>query len=293
MNLVTITSRHGRSIAGFALLLLAPLASVSEAAVVAADTFTRADSTTLGSTEVGSFAWNERLTTGASANVAEILSGELLFETGSSDLAIVNVGLTDLIVSADVHFVGDTTGSGTTKSIGMVFRGSNMDSHMTSDAGNQGLATIQFTNSGGLLIGENKAAGFAYGYNNNPFKPSLGDSQPYGNPGDLPATYNGLPFDADGDGRLQGDEPFQIGAVLSGTSLDVKINGLTIQTFTLTNTGGLTGNYFALIKNNLGGGGNSPTGAFDNLTISNIPEPSTFTLLAISLVAFAGRRRRS
>lgn len=294
MNLIATLSRRGRLIAVSAFLFATPIASVSRAAVVAADTFTRADDTALGSTEVGSYPWSERFTNGSAADIAEISGGTLLLSTSGSELAVLPVNLSNLTASATLRFTSDPApaDTATTKSLGMVFRGSNMDLQFVSDAANVGLVTIQFTNSGGLLVGENGNAGLWH-YIDNPFNEAGLNYDNYGAAGVLPTTINGSPFDADGDGRLSSDEPFQIGAVLAGTSLDVTINGLTIKSVTLDNASGLTGNYFAFLRNNLGGAGNEPTGAFDDLVLSVVPEPSGFTLFAIGLIAIAGRARRS
>ncbi|MDX9794965.1 MAG: hypothetical protein RBU24_15770, partial [Kiritimatiellia bacterium] len=57
----------------------------------------------------------------------------------------------------------------------------------------------------------------------NPFTGA--DYLTYGAAGSLPVTVNGLPFDADGDGRLGDNEPFMFQALLSGNRLQVLVNG--------------------------------------------------------------------
>jgi hypothetical protein len=260
---------------------------------IAADTFTRADGTDLGSTEIGGFTWSERQTNAVTADIAAISGGELAFTLDASVMAIVDVGASDLIASAKVHFVGSTDGAGTTKAIGMAFRGSNMNAHFVGSE-NVGLISIQLTNSGGLGVYDNKAISPDWAYFANPFNAGV-DAQTYGAAGSLPTAINGASFDANGDGRLGSDESFQLGAFLSGTDLAVQINGQTITTVTLGETAGVTGNYFAFMRNNWGGAGNSPLGAFDDLTLSNVPEPSMIVLSAAGLLGLlpcAWRRRK-
>ena len=280
-------------IAGFFCAVVA-MANVSKAdTTIAADTFTRADGTDLGSTEFGGFTWNERQTNAVTADIAAISGGELAFTLDASVMAIVDVGASDLIASAKVHFVGSTDGAGTTKAIGMAFRGSNMDAHFVGSE-NVGLVSIQITNSGGLGVYDNKAISPDWAYFANPFNAGV-DAQTYGAAGSLPTAINGASFDANGDGRLGSDESFQLGAFLSGTDLAVQINGQTITTVTLGETAGVTGNYFAFMRNNWGGDGNSPLGAFDDLTLSNVPEPSMIVLSAAGLLGLlpcAWRRRK-
>ena len=277
MNLVTIVFRCCRLIALGAFFLVAPMASVSQAAVVAADTFTRANSDDLGSTEVGDFAWGEFYIQNLFGNpdVAQITNNE--FElTADWGMAAIDVGLSDLTVSADLRFVGSTTSFNTKTSAGMIFRMSDPELAVPgvfNRPENLGLIQVWFTSSGGLLIGENTSeTSFAWYYIDNPFFEGEVAPDRYPPPGTLPTEINGAPFDANGNGRLDADEPFQVSAVLSGTNLDVKINGETIKSTSdigpLANTSGASANDFAFEKwFRAGGEGDQPTVAFDNLII--------------------------
>ena len=272
MSLVAIVFSRCRLIALGAFFLVAPMASVSQAAVVAADTFTRANSDDLGSTEVGDFAWEEIFIQNplGDPDVAEIINGEIMLKSNNT-MAAIDVGLSDLTVSADVHFVGGTDGFNTKTRGGMVFRISDPDLGVPGvfdHDDNLGQVFFWFTNSGGLLIGENRTTDFKWDYIDNPFFEGEVAFEVYPPPGTLPTEINGAPYDANGNGRLEDDEPFQVGAVLSGTNLDVQINGETIRSITLENTSGFSADGFSLLKwQRISGDGSEPNVAFDNLII--------------------------
>ena len=282
-----------------AICALVVMENVSQATIIAADTFTRADGETandsLGNTEVGGYHWFERWlgNTGGAMDVASVTGTELAFAASGPVKAMLNIDMSDASASVDVRFINAPSGTTTSKSLGMVFRQSDMDAH-TNLSVNTGTVTAQVTSSGGLMIGERQTAGFSWLYLGNPFN-SLVDYCTYGDAYSLPSTYGSGNFDTNHDGRLTSDEAFQLGVILSGTSLEVQINGLAIETVTLENTGGATSNYFALMRNHLGGTEDYMTGAFDNLTLSNVPEPSALALVVsglLGLLCYAWRRRK-
>jgi hypothetical protein len=122
--------------------------------------------------------------------------------------------------------------------------------------------------TGGFLLRENVGGSLTARYHGNPFAPgtTVNAFQPAGT---LPTEINGAPFDADGDGRLEADEPFQLGAILSGTRLQVLINGEPVAAangFSTTGTG--TNNFLGLWKNRYSGGAAvSADPYFDNLMV--------------------------
>jgi len=274
MSLVAIVFSRCRLIALGAFFLVAPMASVSQAVTVAADTFTRANSNDLGSTEVGGFAYQEVFIQNllGDPDVAQITNNELELLAGTG-MAVLDVGLSDLTATADVHFVGGTAGFNTKSRGGMVFRMSNMELGVPGffdHPDNLGLVLVWFSPSGGVLVGENRTTDFSWDHIDNPFNEEV-DFQTYGFPGSLPTTINGVPFDANGDGRLGEDEPFQVSVVLSGTNVDVQFNGMTIRSVTLDNAGGLSDNHFGPLKwTRIAGDGSEPTVAFDNLIIDGM-----------------------
>lgn len=79
--------------------------TLASASVIAQDTFTRADATTLGTTEVGGFAWT------AVAGTWGITSNQAAVKTTSSgpDKAVIDVGITSYTVQATMPAVGNYT----------------------------------------------------------------------------------------------------------------------------------------------------------------------------------------
>jgi len=264
MSLVAIVFSRCRLIAPGAFFLVAQMASVSQAAVVAADTFTRPDTGSegandIGITEVGDFAWGEFFLLCCNPfgdpSTAEIINGELKL-TPSGGTAFIDVGLSDLTASADLRFSGVGAGDFLSSYMhGFLLRFSDPDvvEFFQSEGVNEGIVMALVTSSGGMLIGENTSGPFGWYYQDNPFNEGEVGFDRYGAPGSLPTTINGAPFDANGNGRLDDDEPFHFAAVLSGTNIDVQINGETIKSATLENTSGFSANGFALLRHGTGG----------------------------------------
>lgn len=85
--------------------------------------------------------------------------------------------------------------------------------------------------------------------------------------------------------------PVSFGSYSVGPDRDIGNQALTI---TYNNTAaGLVGDEIALRITNISGQDYwDPTGYIDDITLSSIPEPSSFALAALGLVGLAGRRRR-
>ncbi|MDD4102357.1 MAG: hypothetical protein PHU80_06960, partial [Kiritimatiellae bacterium] len=95
----------------------------------------------------------------------------------------------------------------------------------------------------------------------------------YGAAGSLPSSINGQPFDADGDGRLGDSEPFDFQAILSGSRLQVLVNGEPV----MASNGFAPGDPVAdncpgFFKNRLDSGAAETHDAFfDNYSVTNLP----------------------
>jgi len=262
MSLVAIVFSRCRLIALGAFFLVAPMASVSQAAVVAADTFTRANTGSggaddLGITEVGDFAWEEHFIQNpfGEPGTAEIINGELKV-TGGWSTAFIDVGLSDLTASADLHFSGVGAGDFQTSYMhGFLLRVSDPEVvPLFNPEENRGIVFAFVLSTGGMMIGENRyPTSYGWYYIDNPFFEGEVAFNQFPPPGRLPTEINGAPFDANGNGRLDDDEPFHFAAVLSGTNIDLQINGETIKSAALQNTSGFSGNGFALTRQHVGG----------------------------------------
>jgi len=287
MSLVAIVFSRCRLIALGAFFLVAPMANVSQAVTVAADTFTRADTGSggandLGNTEVGDFAWGEFFIQNpfGDPGVAEIINGELKV-TGGWSTAFIDVGLSDLTASADLHFSGVGVGDPQTSyMVGFVLRVSDPEVvPLFNPEENQGIVFAFVLSTGGMMIGENRyPTSYQWYYIDNPFNEGEVAFNGFGDPGSLPTTINGAPYDANGNGRLDDDEPFHFAAVLAGTNIDLQINGETIKSATLENTSGFSANGFALTRQHVGGSfEHFPH--FDNLIIDGDgPTPSDLNM---------------
>jgi autotransporter-associated beta strand protein len=195
-----------------------------------ADTFSRADgpvaNDSLGRTEeLGGTDWSEYPVYAGIGNVASITTGELRLGNGNSDPAIVLTAASwpNGMASTRMRF-GLVGNSGATVKNGcglMLRRNITIRTGLFSASPDwSGAVHVLMTPTGGLFLRENYRD---TKYSKNPF--TGGDFLTYGAAGSLPVTINGLPFDADGDGRLGDDEPFELQAILYGSRLQVLING--------------------------------------------------------------------
>ena len=266
---------------------------------VAMDTFTRADSTTLGTSELGGYNWYERTYQGGTTPYPAI-SGYKLFlgdGNGKNVQAILDVNLPNIDVTTDLYFELSGSGDVANSSAGMMLRKPSPDVYYNGSAAD-GQIIIQVMPTGGFQINEQQGTTYAELYNDNPWSPGLGTIA-FANPGDLPQFINGLPFDLNQDGRLDGtEETFELGAFLMDHNLDVLINGAAVLSFdNLAGTGnsGASGNYFSLVKNSISYSGMVTNPYYDNLSVGiAVPEPATVMLLGIALLGFVacGLKRR-
>jgi len=238
------------------------------------DTFTRADGATpadsLGATEIGGFPWYERNNTGGTEHVASISGNELYLYVGNA-LAVAEVNQADLALSADVRF--NNTGSGTiaTKAAGINLRQSDKDTYFYGSA-NRGSVSVQMLPNGAFFVGEQvSGSAFTQLFKGNVFAPGT-TYQEFQPPGTLPKTINGQPFDSNEDGILDSTESFRLGAIASGNTYQVQINGKTVAAFPLTGTSGISGNGLSLLRNNWGGSGIDSYPYWDNL-VGEAPAP--------------------
>ncbi len=240
-----------------------------------ADTFTRADgpvaNDSLGSTEAGGADWHEFKVNNFTVNAASIEDGELRLGDGTSDpcLAVASASWPSGVFSARMRF-DKVDGSGTTvkNGCGLVMRRA-LGSRLDIEADMAGSVSLLMTPAGALFVREN-ALDTKYGMN--PFTGSP-DFWVYGAAGSLPASINGLPFDADGDGRLGDGEPFDFQAILSGSRLQVLVNGQPVMAANGFAPGDpVADNCPGFFKNRLDSGAAETHDAiYDNYSVTNLP----------------------
>ena len=234
------------------------------------DTFARADGTWLGYAESPAcmYPWHRTtLTTGAPAADAAEIAGGRLHMPDSNGQAILGVNFKDVSVGTDVMF-NTVAGDGVLPngSAGIMLRKPTLNAGAWSAAEAEKIA-VEAMPSGFVRVAEVPAGG---GVNLlagvNPWSRST--SWDFGPPGSLPATVNGLPFDADGDGRLSG-EVFELSVALVGNDLRVSINGQTMLSLTVAGTSNSNHNYVSLFANQVGCAGTTHV-YFDNVRIELI-----------------------
>ena len=223
---------------------------------LAGDTFTRADGApatdSLGASEIGGYDWSERGTAPASvSDMAAIVNGELSVHGGGGSnpgQAVLDVKLPDVYATTDMRFaLSNTTGATTTNSDGFMLRKPALDCGITG-AASDGQITVQMLPTGGLLVTEQVGGGYTVRYHDNPFAPGT-TVNAFQAAGSLPTAINGAGFDLDGDGRLEADELFQLGAIVSGNRLQVLINDQPVVAVTLSHTSGSGASAVSLFKN--------------------------------------------
>jgi hypothetical protein len=226
---------------------------------VVADTFTRTDGSpatdSIGQTEVGGFDYVERgnSPTATVANgTAQITDGELQVygRLGSLNSDTGGVFLSgydspDLALFVDMRFVHSIAAPTNTQELANSFfialRSQSSMNFAATSASDDGLLAIEFVSNGGLLERENRNGALATVRSTN--FAGTGARSNVRTASELPATFNGLPFDVDQDGFIDDTETVRFGAELSGTQLKLFLNGAPFgTTMTLTETAGLNGN---------------------------------------------------
>jgi len=270
------------------IVALAAMAAPGQAALME-DLFERPDGTGVGTTTVGGFAWTERNTFGAGLDAAGI-SGGMMHIYGGGGPTPANshdhgqtvmlgqapsypdaVRWVNLDVAADLRFYLNSTTNGTThNTAGFMLRKPGAGA----DIGNANQILVEILPTGGLMLRDRAGGGLNVLYADNPFLPGdepIGDLNIFPAAGSLPATFGGAPFDANGNGRLEFDEPFRLGAVLSGNRLQVLVNGQPVAAVTTNLDDSTAGTQtMSLLKNRFTGSGTRTIADpfFDNLTVS-------------------------
>jgi hypothetical protein len=230
-------SRNAFSRLLVALVFAGLFCSPAAAETTITDTFSRPDSNDLGTVESHAYPWHEYNTLGvAFPEGAEISGGQMVLNGGptSNDdhiQAVLGAPVGDVNISFDMSFALDSASATGTLNSGGVMLGKPRINSAVNDSGDEGQILVEFLPSGGVQIRQQIENSFYPAiYQNNPFlsgDQSGGyDFQYFGS--SLPTTFNGQPFDVDGDGRLEADEPFNFTASLAGTVLDLAINGQSI-----------------------------------------------------------------
>ena len=223
-------------------LIVSSIASYSTAQTVNfQDTFSRPDDTVLGQTEVGGFDYIESSPNGSQDDTALIFTNEL-YVTGyggvsgtAPGLAIIDADVADVDISATLRFQGlqDPSVAATNNVAGFMLRrngtatGAGFGPFLTGYGPfNEGQIEVTMGPGGGFFVREVNDGVLNTVYHANPFG-GAATANSFSSPGQLPTTINGLPFDADGDGILEENEPFRLGANLVGNDLQIQINGAT------------------------------------------------------------------
>ncbi|MBP7933541.1 MAG: hypothetical protein KA354_02730 [Phycisphaerae bacterium] len=248
------------------------------------DSFTRADDTAIGATEspAPGISYVERATLGALGDAASIVGNELfLYGTEGSGAsatgpgqAILEIDAPDIEIAATIRYAIDNpTQACANNSAGFILRKPTSDCAINNPT-SAGQILIQMTPAGGLYISQKlpTAADFYQPFYDNPWvagNQALGQLHQFMGAGALPAEINGRPFDADGDGVLESNEPFQMKVILRGTSLRVLINEEETASVSVQGTASSPHNYFAMWKNRFTGSAScAPSHAyFDDLQV--------------------------
>ena len=268
-------------------ILIVALAAFGQAALIE-DTYSRADSSGLGITEVGGYAYTESNMQNWITNVAAIAGQQLHIHgySASGPASTSNHGqagllapdLTDTVhlpnvaISTDMSFLlSNTTGSNTTNNSGFIFR----KPTATSQVETPGHVEAYILPTGGVMLREKVGGTFYIRYRDNPFVAGdqSGTLNIFQGAGSLPTTINGQPFDADGDGRLEHDEPFHVQAVLVGDRLTFAINGQAVAAARTASDGSAVGTQtLSLCKNRYTSSASTIADPyFDNLSI-DVPD---------------------
>ena len=276
-----IPRKHASFALMIGLLIVYSLLPLGECATAATlhleDSHTRVDGTALGTTEIGGAHYIEiGPISPASANTADILSGALRVfgETGptssAAGIALIGANLSDVSIAADFQFSfpNGVVNTSTYNFAGFVLRRNGVFGDF--GIANEGLIEVGMHVGGGVFIREVRNGALNILVNNvNPYGLGGSGNNVYSGPGQLPVTINGLPFDANNNGRLD-NEPFRLSADLIGNVLTVAVNGVQVANVMTTASAPARALSFpGLIKNRFTSGGTRDiaTPVYDNLVI--------------------------
>lgn len=259
--------------------------SQNAGAIQIEDTYNRADSTDLGVTEVGGYGYLELSTTSAAAiDSASISGGELWLHgtggttTSNPGLALFDVSLADLSISSDMRFSypNGIVNTSTYNFAGFMLRRNGTTPNFT--ATNNGQIEVLMYPGGGFLVREIQGGVLTPLYTQNPFGGSPNNN--YSTAGQLPTTFNGMPFDVNDNGILEDNEPFNLSADLTGNNLSISVNGMEV--FNVNTAASMPLNYYSnagLYKNRATSGGvrDILSPVYDNVVIDGtlwVPPPA-------------------
>lgn len=285
-----------RSICVFAVATGSACGVAVAAPLIAADTFTRADSTDMGLTEFGGFAYQEFSGTGGqliNGNVARIQSGQAIFDGGAfgNDPALarlsgvgfnLDVSATVTMDASDYNTAWNTPGGRSNSPTIQLRQG--MDFASLTTRGAIGLTifpdatySIRVTTQSGTFAGD---ANWQF--------TDLASLAPIGAPFFL--------TDADADSRLESNEPFTIRVVAVENQFSWYFNGVQIGPTHILPNAAVAGvdrvaaSNFAFGRNRISSANSTELDVlWDNLVVET-PVPGTIAPL-IAAALFAGRRR--
>jgi hypothetical protein len=281
-----------------AVILAMPVASGQ---VLLSDTFDRANNSNLGNFNnalggtLASGEYRETTATSSSAgNVAQITDSRLdVFGSLASPsdpgkvLAVAALGTSDFSVTAQASssLASVTTGLTLRNQWQLSLRQSSSTSTQGTPATMLGTVEANMAANGQVVIRQWNSTTAVTVYNANPFTGSTTASNwNVGAPGSLPASINGFSFDSNGDGAIDGSESFLFGARVSGTTLNLVVNGSSVVSVSVPIAAPVT-NYAALLKQRFGSTGTtgvSPSMYFDNLVIASATTNSSLAGTAVS-----------
>lgn len=229
-------------------------------------------------------------TAGSNQNVAT-LSNSSLYVTGGSEASATgsvtpNVALGTGNYSVSVWTTSSLTNpaaNGTYKNSWMVqLRRPAFDTYYGGSVG--GMVDIFWTPSGQFLVRSWNSSGVAtVAYDTNPFTGSKPPNWNVGAANSLPTTRNGFAFDTNGDGNIDNGESFLFGASISGSTLNVYINGQSLFTTTIVDAAPAQ-SYVGLLKQRQAGGNSITTQnmIYDDLVVSAATTNSALAGTAVS-----------
>lgn len=261
------------------------LTMVTTAQAVVVDTYTRADGTNLGSTEVGNLPYTEFGTIAGEADEAHIAGGKLVVSgepfgdpigtnPGVAEIGLPNGGFADIQLGVDVSWNGASSGTTLNNTAFVEFR-RRSNALFTNSASSAGLIHVELFANGNIVVRE-----------------KLGDAI---------ATLKNTAYDSAGSViALAGINAFSAGTErryefdLNGNMLAISVDGNPIINHTLDATlPASEENLVALGKNRWTSGADTAQDAvFDNLSLDPVPEPASLALLGLGGLMMLRRKRQ-